>query len=263
MKKLILLIGIILISFNSFSQDKLYLVFEFMKVDNEQEGDYAETETFWQKIHEQRVKNGDIIGWDLWALQPGGEDQGFQYLTVALYNDPVKMFEGSGNLMDAAKKAYPNMTENKISDKLNNSAKTRDLAVRIYMKEIAVTKGDFEMAIGTIASITMMKVDFGPGMTSAYEKAEMEVFQPMHQKKVDAGAKGSWGLLRFMSPIGSETYASHMTVSMYKDYTQFFGENMTYDGPTLSADQNKAIQEGITTRDMKYVYMAKLIKMAR
>ena len=103
MKKFILLLAVILIGSNSFAQDKLYLMFEFMKVDNEQESDYMETESFWEKIHEQRVKNGDIIGWDLWSLQPGGENQGFQYLTVNLYDDPVKMFEGSGYFMKAVK----------------------------------------------------------------------------------------------------------------------------------------------------------------
>ena len=94
MKKLFLFIAIILLSSNVIAQDKLYLVFEFMRVDNEQESDYMETESFWEKIHEQRIKNGDIIGWDLWSLRPGGEDQHFQYLTVNLYNDPVKMFKG-------------------------------------------------------------------------------------------------------------------------------------------------------------------------
>jgi hypothetical protein len=43
-----------------------------------------------EKIHDQRVKNGNIIGWDLWSLQPGGEDQGYQYLTVQIFTDPVK-----------------------------------------------------------------------------------------------------------------------------------------------------------------------------
>ena len=261
MKKLLLLLAIIFISINTFSQDKLYLVFEFMKVDNEQEGDYMETESFWQKIHEERVKNGDIIGWDLWALQPGGESQGFQYLTVNLYDDPVKMFDNSGDFMKAVKGAYPNMSEEQLQEKFTSTAKSRDLAVRIYLEEIAVTNGDFEMAIGTVASIDMMKVELGN--YAAYEKAEKEVFQPMHQKQVDAGAKGSWGLLRIMSPIGSETYSSHITVNMFKDYNHYFKENMAYDGPTLTEEQIKAVQEGIATRDMKYVYKAKLIKMAR
>jgi hypothetical protein len=261
MKKILLLLALFLFSFSSFSQDKLYLLFEFMKVDNEQESDYQDTESFWQKIHEQRVKNGDIIGWDLWSLKPGGENQGFQYLTVSLYDDPVKMFEGAGDFMKTVKAAYPDMSEEALREKIGKTGKTRDLAVRIYMEEIAATKGDFEIALGTIASIGMMKVALGN--RQAYEKAEMEVFQPMHQKQVDAGAKGNWGLLRYMSPVGSETFASHITVNMFKDYDQFLGENMAYDGPTLTAEQNKAIIDGIATRDMKYVYTAELIKMAR
>lgn len=86
MKKLLMLIAILLLDNTAIAQDKLYLVFEFMKVDNEQESAYWETESFWEKIQVQRTKNGDILGWDLWSLQPGGEDQGFQYLTVTLYN---------------------------------------------------------------------------------------------------------------------------------------------------------------------------------
>lgn len=261
MKKLIVIIISLFITSASFSQEELYLVFEFMKVDNEQETAYWETESFWEKIHAQRTKNGDIIGWDLWTLKPGGESQHFQYLTVTLYNDPVKMFEGSGDLMAAAKQAYPDMSEDDIEKKLNGAAKTRDLAVRIYLKEIAVTKGDFEMAIGTIAQIGMMKAEMNNSW--AYEAAEKDTFQPMHQAQVDKGAKGSWGMLRFMSPFGSDTYASHMTVNMFKDTKQMFDESMNYGGADFTEAQNKAISDGIALRDMKYVYVATLVKMAR
>ena len=134
MKKLFLFIAIILLSSNVIAQDKLYLVFEFMRVDNEQESDYMETESFWEKIHEQRIKNGDIIGWDLWSLRPGGEDQHFQYLTVNLYNDPVKMFKGAGDFDAALKAAYPNMSEKELNETFNKTSKSRDLAVRLYLR---------------------------------------------------------------------------------------------------------------------------------
>jgi hypothetical protein len=264
MKKLILIAVLMLFGVAANAQDKLYLVFEFMKVDNEQEAAYWETEEFWQKIHEQRVKNGDILGWDLWALGPGGESQGFQYLTVNLYNDPVKMMDGSSwdQLNERAKAAYPNMSEADIMTKINSSAKTRDLAVRIFAVEIATTTGSSpgEMVLGTVAQIDMMKV--GLDNYWAYEKAETEVFQPLHQKAVDAGQKSSWGLIRFMSPIGSDTYASHMTVNMYKDYGQALNQNINYD-EGATPETTKLMQEGIASRDMKYVYMAELIRMAR
>jgi hypothetical protein len=260
MRKLLMLLVIVLLSSNVIAQDKLYLVFEFMKVDNEQEVAYEETEAFWEKIHVQRVKNGDITGWDLWSLQPGGEDQGFQYLTVTLYNNPVKMFAGAGGFQAALKAAYPNMTDEKLAKTFNKTGKSRDLAVRIYLEQIDTTKDEFDMPIGTIASLDMMKVDLGN--YGKYEKMESEVFKPMHQKDVDAGQKESWGLLRFMSPIGSDTYASHMTVNMFKNYDQFFMQPSN-DTPKLTEAQQKAIQDGLKTRDLKYVYMATLIKKAR
>lgn len=264
MKKVFILGLAIMMGFTTMAQEKLYLVFEFMKVDNEQEAAYTETEKFWQKIQEQRVKSGDIIGWDLWSLSPGGEMQDFQYLTVSLYNDAVKMMDGSSwaNLMDRAKAAYPAMTEADLMAKLNGSAKTRDLAVRIYAEEIATTTGSSaaEMVVGTVAQIDMMKVDLMNYAT--YEKAEMEVFQPLHQNAVDAGEKSSWGLVRFINPIGSDTYASHMTVSMFKDYKQALNQNINYDAGA-TPENTKKMQKGIAARDMKYVYIAELVRMAR
>ena len=94
MKNLLIIVVLMLFSITAIAQEKLYLIFEFMKVDNTQETAYAETEALWEKIHQQRVKNGDIIGWDLWSLAPGGEDQGYQYMTVTVFNDPLKMFKG-------------------------------------------------------------------------------------------------------------------------------------------------------------------------
>ena len=77
MKKLflLLLLSFFIVEYSP-AQEKLYLIFDFMKVDNEQEAGYAETEAFWEKIHQQRSKNGDIIGWDLVALQHGGVETG-------------------------------------------------------------------------------------------------------------------------------------------------------------------------------------------
>ena len=262
MKKCIIFVLLVMMGNMVLAQDKLYLIFEFMHVDNEQEAAYAETEEFWEKIQQQRINSGDIIGWDLWALSPGEEQQGFQFLTVTLYNDPVKMMDGSSwaQLMDRAKAAYPNMSETDLNKKLNHSSETRDLAVRIYAEEIAATKGDFDMPLGTVAQIDMMKADLMD--YESYEKAEMEIFQPIHQKAVDSGNKANWGLIRFICPIGSDTYASHMTVSMFKDYKQALSQNINWtEGAT--PETTKAMQEGLKMRDMKYVYMANLMRKAR
>jgi len=259
MKKVLILFVAILMSTITTAQDKLFLVFEMMEVDNSQESAYWDTEDFWEKIHQQRANNDEIIGWDLWQLLPGGEDQGYQYATVTLFSEKTAMFKG-GNLMKNAKAAYPDLTEDKLNKKLNSAADSRDLAIRIFMEQIATTSGDFTMKVGTVAFFDFMKVELGK--YDAYEKAEMEVFQPMHQNQVDAGQKGSWGLIRFVVPRGSDTYASHMTVNMFNDFDQAFAPN-SGGGMNLTPDQQKAVEKGIATRDMKSVTLARLVKMVR
>ncbi len=240
------------------SDGTLYLVFELMKVDNEQETAYAETEVLWKKIHEERVKSGEILGWDLWSLQPGGEMQGFQYMTVTVFDDPVKMF-GDIPMLEHAQKAYPDMSEEELQAKFSGTAASRDLAVRFYLEQVGVTEGDFEMAVGTVASMDFMKVDMNN--YSSYENAELEIFRPLHQNLIDAGKKGSWELLRVMNPVGSDTYASHITVNMYEGWEQVFsGDN----NPTTSSfAEDMMVQKGLETRDMKWSYIATLREMVR
>ena len=70
------------LGYSAVAQDKLYYVLEFMKVEEQNELAYMETESFWEKIHEQRIKKGDLVGWDLWKLKSNDEDLSYQYLTI-------------------------------------------------------------------------------------------------------------------------------------------------------------------------------------
>lgn len=254
-----MILAVILLSSNITAQEELYLLFEFMHVDNEQEAAYMETETFWEKIHEQRVKNGDITGWDLWQLQPGGEKQGAQYLVVTLYDDPAKMMSGAGDWNAALKGAYPNMSDEDLNKKWNETPKSRDLTHRLYLQDIDNTDDDFDMPLGTVASMNMMKVE--DGNYGAYEKAESEFFKTSHNRAVKNGTLGHWGFARIMFPYGSDTYATHMTFDMYKDYNQFFSRGN--DNTPLSEEDTKKMREGIALRDMKFTYLGTLIKKVR
>lgn len=230
-----------------------YLMFEWMGVDNEQWGSYAETEDFWEKIHQERVKSGELIGWDLWSIQAAGESQGFQYLVVHVYDDMAKMLNGSSSLMDLAKKAYPKMTEEEINLKMNGAAKTRDIEVVTYARLVDGTEDDFDMPIGSVSRINLMKAEDG----AAYEKAESEVFKPMHQKRVDEGKLGSWGMVQIMIPWGSEVFANYYTFDMFKSYEQMISSG----GP--GGEMTEAVAKALETRDMKWGSTATLIKKVR
>lgn len=259
MKRALCLILIVLLGSASYAQDEIYLTFEFMKVDNDQETFYFETEDFWEKIHEQRAASGDIIGWDLWQLLPGGEDQGYQYLTVTVFDDPIKMMNAGQGVMESARMAYPDLSDEELENRVNLAGGSRDLAVRLFLHVKDRTAGDYEMKEGMIAAMDLMKAK--EGQYEAYEKAESEVFKPWHQKFVDGGVKGEWQLLEVLVPQGSDVYTTHLTVNMFDDWQQML-DSYEFDGG-MTTEIDKKMQEGLKTRDLKWTYLATLMKMVR
>ena len=259
MRKLFIIMVMTLFTTMAIGQDQepLFLIFEFMHVDEGQGTAYAETEAFWEKVHAQRVKNGDCIGWDLWRLEPSGQEQGAQFMTVSLYNDPVKMMDG-GDFNKAWKDAYPNLTDAESNAKMEMTAKSRNLTHRVFLQQIDLTKDNFDVPIGTLAVINFMKAK--PGQSAAYEKMESEVFKPFHQSDVESGGRASWGMLRNMLGYATEAYATHIVFDMYTGYEQFFkgGSN----GPASEAQQ-KAYQEMNALRDLKSVTHATLVRKVR
>ena len=257
MKKFFLLAAAIFLCLSMSGQEKLYFVFELMTVDNEQETAYMETEDFWEKIHQHRSNNGDILGWELWKLLPGGEMQNFQYMTVTIYDDPVKMMSGTEDYNALFKASYPDSSDEELDQKMKSTTSSRDLAVRIYLAELDKTEDQFDIPVGSVAVINMMKVDLNS--FANYEKIESEVYKPWHQEAVDEGKIASWSLFRFISPYGSDTYASHITVDMYRDFNQFF-KALEEDVTGISYAQMQQMTEGLASRDHKYQYIGTLLK---
>ncbi|GAA4324910.1 hypothetical protein GCM10023115_41310 [Pontixanthobacter gangjinensis] len=258
MRRVLCLILMSLLCSVGFSQET-YLIFEFMKVDNSQEAFYTETEDFWEKIHEQRVASGDIVGWDLWQLLPGGEDQGYQYLTVTIFNDPVKMMNAGAGIMESARMAYPDLSDEELTNRVNLAGGSRDLAVRLYLKVVDQANEDYEMKPGMIASFDLMKAK--EGRYEDYEYAESETFKPYHQSIVESGEKGDWQLIRVLMPQGSEVYATHITVNMFDNWAQYLN-SMEFDGG-MTPDLQQKMNDGINTRDLKWIYMGTLLKAVR
>lgn len=260
MKKLLLFVAMVLFCGTSMAQQERYLVFEFMKVTNDQEMNYWETETFWEKIHAERVKNGEITGWDLWSLKPGGTEQGYQYVTVTTYNDPVKALS-DGDVLIAAKKAYPNMSDEELMKALAEGEKSRELSKRMFLKVVAATKDNFKMEVGTVMRMNFMEAI--EGKFDEYEKAEIELFLPMHQKRVEAGTMSHWALARVLMPSGSKVPTTHMTFDMFTGYLHYFdayGRNEVFN---VDAATQMKIDAAIKTRDLNWTYLGTMKKTVK
>lgn len=262
MKKLVAMVMLVFMILGLNAQEKPatnYLLFEFMQVDAENGSDYWSVEEFWSGIHKQRVADKSIIGWDLWSLTPSGTKQGSQYLTVTVFASLKDMLKAitSLDVTAYAKKAYPNKTDKELTALMTLTAKSRDMAHQVLIRGVDQTKDDFQMKVGTIITIDIMKQ-----LDDSYEKAESEIFKPWHQQMVDAGKKGHWELDQIILPTGSQSYGSHITVSMFKDMDQL-AESMEGSGGEMDMLTQLAVKEGLKTRDWKEVKIGKLEMMVR
>jgi hypothetical protein len=239
------------------AQQQRFMVFEFMKVESNQTYDFMEFKEFMDKVYQAAINDKRITGWDLWSLQSGADIGEFQYITITYYKDPVSMMNGleEEDLIRYAMIAHPHLNENQARKRFSDAQSSRDLAQRVYMKEIATTKDSFQFKKGTLASFDMMKAV--EGKFEEYEKAEREVFQSIHQSRIDKGLMGSWSLLRTALPFGSEAKTTHLTMNIYKDYLQFFNAQ-EYEDMESTKDQQMAIEKGLKSRDQKWVYLATL-----
>jgi len=258
MKRLLTLCLVISMTLSLSAQNnppQLYLLFEFMLVEGENGSDYQQVEEFWSGIHKQRVSDKSILGWDLWSLAPSGTKQGSQYLTVTLFASLKDMLTAI-NYLDVdgyAKKAYPNKTEKDMTTMFDKTGKSRDMSNQVLFKMVDQVTSDFDMKVGTLATLDIMKQ-----LDDSYEQVESEIFKPWHKQMVDQGKKGNWGLLRAILPAGSEVYGTHITFSMYKDEAQL-AAFMEDSGGTMDLITQLAVKDGIKTRDQKEVKLAKLI----
>jgi hypothetical protein len=159
-------------------------------------------------------------------------------------------------IMERAQKAYPDMEPGALLEKLMGGTSSRSRAKIAYTEQIDKTEGEFEMPIGTYTEMSLIKAT-----AEGYEKAESEIFKPLFQKAVNDGAIGSWAIARFISPTGSDTYASHMTFNMYKNVGQFVdSDNYDYEQHVPDWD---ALNKGLETRDLKWSYHGTLLKKVR
>jgi len=259
MKRILALVLVTFMTLGLYAQKNStseYLLFEFMRVKS---SDYWQVEEFWSGIHKQRVADKTIIGWDLWSLTPNGTEQGSQFLTVTIFASLKDMLHAIASLdvMGYAKKAYPKMTDKEIITQFDKTGPSRDLAHQVLFKVVDSTKDNFSMKVGTVITMDIMKQ-----LDDSYENVEAEIFKPWHQQMVDDGKKGNWQLLRAILPAGSESYGTHLTVSMYSDVAQLsaFMEGSLGD---MNLTTQLAVKDGLKTRDWREVKFAKLEMMVR
>ena len=250
---------ILIIGFNaqkSFATE--YVLFEFISVSDANREEYLSTQQFLSKVYEQMKVDKSIWAWQLFSLSPSGTEQGEQYLMVTVLGNlghAISLMDAS-NLMDNAKKAYPDKPAEELRAMIDRTYQSREIVTQYLFEQIdRGQKVDFKMNIGFVAAL-----EFSRQLDETYEQVASNVFKPYYQKLINDRKVGHWGLLRTILPFGSDTYATHISFLFFNDLYQMT-DFMVESNYPVGLKTIPEFENGLKTRDLKKVVIAKLIMM--
>jgi hypothetical protein len=243
------------------SQEEPTVIYEvgYMKVAPEKAAEYLDLEQkTWKPIHQERVKSGLIVGWDLYAVwYPGGTDAPYQYVTVNTYDDLAKVENSFSE--DLVRRAHPNVD---MEDFTRKTLAARDLARSELWIQRDLAKVDTEgVKVGDYLMIGYMKVP--PGGVGDYLRMEREIYKPIHLTRIADGWIDNWGINQLFLPGGTGGEYNWATFQVYRDFGKMLGGSpgtfkKAHPGLTPSVFQSAS-----DLRDMVRVDLWELVDQVR
>jgi hypothetical protein len=195
----------------------LFVVVDFMKVKPEDHIKYLEVEQdIWKPMHQERIDQGIIVGWYLYAVEFSGTSDEYNYVVISLY-DNAENLENPWN-PEIPERIHPDMIVNEIMEKTNGS---RD-HVKTELYSSIATAPEIPLEIpASYMQVNYMQVK--PGEQVAYEQLESEIWLPIHNESIHSGHTAGWGLWRSLFPRGAGQKYQYITLNTFSEFSTVFG----------------------------------------
>jgi hypothetical protein len=262
MKKSVLLLFISFVSMQLFAQSKEYVEFFFGTVKNANVESHIKNEkaTF-AKIHADRIKRGEILGWDMWQLvSPGESKDETTFLYATVYSDMEKANLLNTNSKDYIKRAAGENTATftkTVNSVLADYTTMNDIATVVKTSDAANGTYDAKGNNAKIKYLVLNEMVVDPYRAGDYEKMEAETFKPY--RKQNEKLQG-WGLQKILNVYGKDK-VNYYTVDFYPSLKDIYDvrENTT----NYSEENIKALKDIEKVRTMKNAYIFELIDSKR
>jgi hypothetical protein len=197
----------------------LFALVECMKVMPENENLYVDLEkNIWKPMHQERVRQGNIAGWYLYKVRYTGTGDSYNYVTVTLFTDPLKI-ENPWKNIDPGK-ILPGKDLDKI---LSQTIESRDMVSSSLINRSASVYQDGGPGDFKYIQVDFMKV--GQGMGGEYYDTETKIWKAVHQEFIKAGSRVGWSLWERNYPSGASLDFQYITVNYLKNWSQIGAAN--------------------------------------
>lgn len=224
------------IPFMVFAQEPtVFAVVEFMKVKQGDEQKYVDLErNYWKKIHQERVKNGEIVRWVLYEVRFAGSNDEYNFVTGTIVTDPNKLENPFAGI--DAEKILPGEDVDKIMQETSDS---RQLVKRNLVRMVSTVNPESGFAPFNYLQIDFMKVK--PGNDNMYIDVETNVWRPVHQQFIKDGSRVGWTLWQTVFPSGSGLEFQYVTTNFLSDFSQVGAAD--YNGAFSKVHSGKNIDQ--------------------
>lgn len=262
MKKTIFLLFVSFCSLQLMAQDKEYVEFFFGTVKNANVESHIKNEkaTF-AKIHADRIKRGEITGWDMWQLVSPGDTKGettFMYATV--YKDIDKANLWGKNSADYIKRvAGDNVASftKTVNAVLADYTTMNDIITVVKAEDAANGKFDQKGNNDKIKYVVMNDMLVDGYLAGDYEKMEGVTFKAY--RKENPKLQG-WGLHKVLNVYG-ENKINYYTVDFYSSLKDIYDVRENTTG--YSEETIKSLKEIDKVRVLKNANIFELIDSKR
>lgn len=199
----------------------LFALVECMKVKPQNESSYLELEkNIWKPLHLERAKQGNIVGWFLYKVRFTGTNDAYNYVTVTLFSDPLKIEDPWKNIDPA--KILPGKDLDEVLRETSDSRElvSSSLIVRQAFVYPEGGPGDFKFM-----EVDYMKVD--QGKESEYWDVETNIWKPVHQEFIKAGSRVGWSFWGRNFPSGAGLDYQFVTVNYMADWSKIGAADYT------------------------------------
>ena len=210
----------------------LFVVADFMKVKPQDYSKYIDVEQkIWKPLHQERIKEGIIVGWYLYAVEFSGTDDEYNYVVITLYDNA----QGLENpwTPEIPKKVHPDMTNDEI---MRQTYEYRDHVKSELFFSIATAPAIPMDKPAAYMQVNYMKVE--PGIEAAYEELESETWMPVHNELIRSGRTTGWGLWSALFPRGAGRPYQYITLNAFSEFSFVFDLDYSESFKKLNPDQD-------------------------
>ena len=231
MKKIITLLAF-LICYTGFSQDPNFLQITYIKPTPGENYSQIINEN-WSKLHQKRIDDGIISGWDVWWAMNSTSESDHQIVIVTLVEN-IEDFNNNPGI----RSVFPDWSDEELEEfnQKNQAARTIIKTDLLAIKNRAAKQD----SIPNVLVMNYMKVK--PVNALAYEKME----DNYKNSNFENSNRASWGMAKRIDKYGTGLGWNYMTFDLYNNGAELMNSRVnTYEYPAELA-------KDFEIRDMVY-----------